>query len=68
MNENKALINFFQGAGYGTLAESIAVPLLSSGKIIKLNRGQAMEDSMTLIWYARSRKMEYFDSVIRAIK
>ncbi len=69
VNENEALIHFFsEGIGYGTLTESVASPFLNSGVLVKLNRGQALEDPLALIWYARSREMEYFDSVIRAIK
>lgn len=69
VNQNQALARMIStGVGYGTLTESIASPFIASGELIKLNRGQVMEDPLALIWYSRSREMEYFDSVIRAIK
>ncbi len=69
VNENEALIRFFiAGIGFGTLTESVAAPYLDAGKLIALNRGQAIEDAMALVWFPRSRKMDYFEAVVRAIR
>jgi DNA-binding transcriptional LysR family regulator len=69
INENEALIRMFiAGVGFGTLTESVAHPYLGTGKLISLNRGQAVEDPLALTWYPRPRKIDYFDAVIRAIK
>ncbi len=69
MNENDALIRMFiAGIGYGTLVEDIATPLLRDGKLITLNRGQAMEDALALVWYPRPKKMDYFEDIVRSIK
>jgi LysR family transcriptional regulator, chromosome initiation inhibitor len=69
VNENEALIHLFrQGIGFGTLTESVAAPHIESENLIKLNRGQALEDPLALVWYRRSREMAYFDGLIRAIR
>ena len=69
INENEALIRMFVGGiGFGTLTESVAAPYLESGKLVTLNRGQSVEDPLALVWYPRPSKMEYFESVVRAIK
>jgi DNA-binding transcriptional LysR family regulator len=69
VNENEALIQYFkQGIGFGTLTESVARPHLESGELIRLNRGQAMEDPLALVWYPRSKQLAYFEAIIRAIK
>lgn len=69
INDNMALISYFKlGIGYGTLTESVAKPYLDSGELIRLNRGQAFEDPLALIWYARSKQLTYFEKVVRSIK
>jgi DNA-binding transcriptional LysR family regulator len=69
VNENEALIHLFtQGAGYGTLTESIAEPHVKAGKLIVLNRAQALEDPLALAWYPRTHKPTYFVDLIRTIK
>lgn len=69
VNENEALIHYFiAGIGFGTLAESIAQKYFDSGELIRLNGGKVFEDTLALIWYARSRKMQYFDELVRSIK
>jgi LysR family transcriptional regulator (chromosome initiation inhibitor) len=69
INENEALIRMFlAGVGFGTLTESVAAPHLESGKLIALNRGQAIEDALALVWYPRSKKMSYFEAVVKSIK
>lgn len=68
VNENEALIRMFEaGAGFGTLTESVARPALDSGRLITLNRGQAMEDPLALIWYPRPQMPELLKAVIKAI-
>jgi LysR family transcriptional regulator (chromosome initiation inhibitor) len=68
-NENEALVRLFAaGAGFGTLTESVAKPYLESGDLIVLNKGQALEDPLALAWYPRSRRMPYFDDVVKAIR
>lgn len=69
VNENEALIRFFAaGVGFGTLTESVARPYLENGTLIALNRSQAMEDPLALVWYPRPNKMEYFEKLIRSIR
>jgi len=69
VNENQALIGLFShGAGYGTLTESVAQPHLANGDLIALNKGQAMEDLLALIWYPRTQKPDYFEILVRSIK
>jgi DNA-binding transcriptional LysR family regulator len=69
VNENEALIQYFsEGVGFGTLTESVSSPHIESGRLIKLNRGQAMESPLALAWYARSRSLAYFDDLVKAIK
>jgi LysR family transcriptional regulator, chromosome initiation inhibitor len=69
VNENEALIRLFSsGVGYGTLTESVARPHLEKGNLLTLNRGQAMEDALALIWYSRSQKPDYFTDLIQSIK
>jgi LysR family transcriptional regulator (chromosome initiation inhibitor) len=69
VNENEALIRMFaRGIGYGTLTESVARPHLERGTLIALNKGQAMEDPLALVWYARTQKPDYFADIIRSIK
>jgi len=69
INENEALVEYFKlGIGFGTLTESVAKPYLDAGDLIRLNRGQTMDDPLALIWYARSRQLAYFEETVRAIK
>lgn len=69
VNENEALIRMFSaGIGFGTLTEDIAKPYLDSGDLVKLNRGQAFEDPLALIWYPRHEKVPYFQELLRSIK
>lgn len=69
VNENEALIQYFSaGVGFGTLTETISKPYVTSGQLIKLNRGQSMESPLALAWYARSRSLAYFDDLVRVIK
>jgi LysR family transcriptional regulator (chromosome initiation inhibitor) len=69
INENDALIRMFiSGIGYGTLTEMVAAPFIANGKLIKLNKGQTVEDPLALVWFPRSRKIEYFEHIIRSIK
>lgn len=69
VNENEALIKLFShGVGYGTLTESVARPHLESSEIFALNKGQAMEDPLALVWYPRTQKSDYFEDLIRSIK
>jgi DNA-binding transcriptional LysR family regulator len=69
VNENEALIRMFMaGIGYGTLTEDIAKPFLDSGELIKLNRGQVLEEPLALVWYSRHEKVDYFSDLIRSIK
>lgn len=69
VNENEALIRYFKlGIGFGTLTESVARPHVESGELVRLNRGQAMEDPLALVWYARSKQLMYFEEIIRSIK
>lgn len=69
VNENEALIRYFkQGIGYGTLTESIAKPHLDAGEIIQLNGAKTKSQSLALVWYARSRELDYFEEIIRSIK
>ncbi len=41
---------------------------IESGEIIKLNRGQVLEDPLALTWYPRHEKAQYFQDIIRSIK
>lgn len=69
VNENEALIHLFaSGVGFGTLTESVAKPYLENRTLVRLNRGQIMEDPLAVVWYSRSRKMNYFDDLIRSLK
>lgn len=69
INENEALIRMFiAGVGFGTLTESVAASYIKAGQLITLNKGQAYEDPLALVWYPRPRKVEYFDQVLRSIK
>jgi DNA-binding transcriptional LysR family regulator len=69
INENEALIRMFiAGVGFGTLTEAVAKPFIESGKLLPLNRGQALEDPLALVWYPRPQKMDYFEAVVKAIK
>lgn len=69
VNENEALIYLFKvGAGYGTLTESVASPYLKNGELILLNKGQAMDDPLALLWYPRTQRSDYFSDIIRLIK
>lgn len=69
VNENTALIRMFaHGIGFGTLTEDIAKPFIESGELIKLNRGQVLEDPLALTWYPRHEKSDYFHEIIRSIK
>lgn len=69
INQNEALIKYLiNGIGFGTLTESVAKPYLDNGALIKLNRGQVMEDPLALIWYTRSKQLQYFEEIIRSIK
>lgn len=68
VNENQALIRFFQaGIGYGTLTESVAEPYLKDGSLLPLHKG-TMGDPLALAWYPRPRKMPYFEELLRAVK
>lgn len=69
VNQNEALIHYFSlGLGYGTLTESVAKPSLDNGTLIRLNRGQALEDPLALTWYARSKQLAFFEDLIHKIK
>ena len=69
VNENEALIRMFSaGCGFGTLTEDIAKPYLENGDLIKLNRGQVLEEPLALAWYPRHEKSDYFQDLIRSIK
>ncbi len=69
VNENEALIQMFMaGVGFGTLTESVAASYLADESLVTLNRGQAMEDPLALVWYPRPSKMNYFDDIIRSVK
>lgn len=69
VNENAALIRMFSaGIGFGTLTEDIAKPIIESGELIKLNRGQILEDPLALVWYPRHEKADYLQDLIRSIK
>ncbi len=69
VNENQALIRYFMsGVGFGTLTESVAKPFVDSGKLFCLNRGQAMEDRLALVWYPRPHKSEFFEELVRLVK
>jgi DNA-binding transcriptional LysR family regulator len=69
VNENATLVKFLiHGIGIGTLTESIAKSYLEDGSLIKLNRGQVLEDSLALVWYSRSKQLKYFEEIIRSIK
>lgn len=69
VNDNNALIRMFSnGVGFGTLLEDIAKPFIESGELIKLNRGQVLEDPLALTWYPRHEKADYFYELIRSIK
>jgi LysR family transcriptional regulator (chromosome initiation inhibitor) len=69
VNENAALIRMFEaGIGFGTLTEDIAKPYLESNDLIKLNRGQVLEDPLAITWYPRHEKSDHFHDLIRSIK
>ncbi len=69
VNENAALINLFcAGIGYGTLTDTVARPYLETGKLIALNKAQAMDDPLALVWYPRTQRPDYFSDIIHAIK
>lgn len=69
VNDNVALSRMFvAGVGFGALTEDIAKPLIDSGELIKLNRGQVLEDPLALVWYPRHEKPSYFQDLIRSIK
>jgi DNA-binding transcriptional LysR family regulator len=69
INENEALVRMIvAGVGYGTLTEAVASPLLRSGQLIPLNRGQASDSPLALAWYPRPQKADYFESVVKAVK
>jgi LysR family transcriptional regulator (chromosome initiation inhibitor) len=68
-NENEALVRLFAaGVGFGTLTETVARAHLDSGALIALNKAQALEDPLALVWYPRPRRMPYFDDLVRAIR
>lgn len=67
-NNNETLIRLIKaGVGFGTLAETVAAPSISTGKLITLNQGKALEDALALVWYPRPVKQEYFTALVRAI-
>lgn len=69
VNENEALIQFVSsGIGFATLTESVARPHILNGELVALNEGQILEDPLALVWYPRSRKLPYFEDLIRSIK
>ncbi len=69
VNENDALIRYFiEGVGFGTLTEAVAKPHLERGDIIRLNKGQTMEEPLALIWFARSKRIPYFEELVRSVK
>lgn len=68
VNNNETLCQFFcAGVGFGTLCEEIAGPLLKSGHLITLNRGQALKESLALVWHRRPLMPDYFKAVIDQI-
>ena len=68
VNENEALLRLFiAGAGFGTLTESVARPALEAGRLVTLNRGQAMEDPLALVWYPRPQMPELLSAIVKAI-
>lgn len=68
-NNNEAIIKLFsQGVGFGTLTQEIAKQYLDSGRLIQLNGGAVMEDSLALTWYPRSEMPNYFRAVVSTIK
>ncbi len=69
VNENEALIRYLKaGVGIATLAESVALPFLARKDIVALNEGRVFEDALALVWLKRSRRLSYFDDLVRSIK
>ncbi len=69
VNDNATLIRLFiEGIGFGTLTTEVAKPLLDSGDLMNLNRGEVFEDPLALVWYPRPHKPEYFQNIIRSLK
>jgi DNA-binding transcriptional LysR family regulator len=69
VNENEALIKCFTlGVGFGTLTESVAKPFIENESLIRLNKGQSIEDALALVWYPRSKRQAHFDEIVKSIK
>lgn len=69
VNENEALIKYFTlGVGFGTLTESVAKPFIENESLIRLNKGQSIEDALALVWYPRSKRQAHFDEIVKSIK
>lgn len=69
INENEALIRYFiLGIGFGTLTETVAKPFIDAGQLVRLNRGQVYEDELALVWFERSKSMDYFLDLVKAVK
>ena len=68
INNNDAIIQMFAaGIGFGTLTQDVAAPHLQAGRLIPLNRGAVMEESLALAWFPRPQMPSYFRAIINAI-
>jgi LysR family transcriptional regulator (chromosome initiation inhibitor) len=68
-NNNEVLLKMISaGVGFGTIAETIAKPLIESGKMIALNQARTIEEPLALTWYPRPAKQAYFEELIKSIK
>ncbi len=69
VNSNQALLQLISaGVGFGTLTDSMARPHIEAGSIIALNKAQAVDEPLALVWYPRTQKPEYFTALLSAIK
>lgn len=68
VNNNECLINLFSaGVGFGTLVDSIAKPLIDSGNLIALNQAKTIENQLSLTWFPRPAKQQYFEDLIISV-
>lgn len=68
-NNNDVILRMFSsGIGFGTLTQEVAAAYLKQGKLIVLNGGMAIEETLALVWYPRTEAPLYLKALIRAIK
>jgi hypothetical protein len=56
-----------EGVGFGLLLKEIAEPLIKDKKLILLNDGKLLKDSLALAWYPRAQMPKYFTDVLAVV-